>query len=72
MKRVPIAEAEARWSALLGSVEAGDEVVITRDGKAVARLVPVPQAKRSVADVFRTARLLGGFDMAGTDNLPNE
>ena len=39
MRTVGLAEAKAQLSALLDAVEAGDEVVITRRGKAVARLV---------------------------------
>ena len=40
MKSVGLAEAKAHLSALLDAVEAGDEVVMTRRGQAVARLVP--------------------------------
>ena len=40
MKLVGLAEAKAHLSALLDAVEAGDEVVITRRGQAVARLIP--------------------------------
>lgn len=40
MRTVPVAEAKARFSELLTAVEAGEEVVITRRGKAVARLSP--------------------------------
>lgn len=40
MKLVGIAEAKAHLSALLNAEEAGDEVVITRRGQAVARLIP--------------------------------
>jgi prevent-host-death family protein len=39
MKSVGLAEAKAHLSALLDAVEAGDEVVITRRGRAVARLI---------------------------------
>lgn len=39
MRTVGLAEAKAQLSELLNAVEAGDEVVITRRGKAVARLV---------------------------------
>jgi len=35
-------EAKNRLSALLDMVEAGEEVTITRNGKPVARMVPVP------------------------------
>lgn len=38
---VPVAEAKARLSDLLRQAEAGQEIVITRNGEPVARLVPV-------------------------------
>jgi prevent-host-death family protein len=39
MRNVNLAEAKARLSALLDAVEAGEEVVITRRGRSVARLI---------------------------------
>lgn len=39
MKIMGLAQAKAQLSALLDAVEAGEEVVITRRGQAVARLV---------------------------------
>ena len=39
MRSVGLAEAKAQLSALLDAVESGDEVVITRRGQPVARLV---------------------------------
>ncbi len=39
MRSVGLAEAKAQLSALLDAVELGDEVVITRRGQPVARLV---------------------------------
>ena len=39
MRTVGLAEAKAQLSALLDAVEAGDEVLITRRGQAVAKLV---------------------------------
>jgi len=42
-------EAKTHLSELVARVEAGDEIVITRHNKPVARLVAVTQAKRSVA-----------------------
>jgi prevent-host-death family protein len=41
-------------------VEAGEEIVITRRSKPVARLVPEPQTRRAAVDVFRAAWTLGG------------
>lgn len=39
MRSIGLAEAKAQLSALLDAVELGDEVVITRRGQPVARLV---------------------------------
>ena len=39
MRTVGLADAKAQLSALIDAVQAGDEVVITRRGQAVARLV---------------------------------
>jgi prevent-host-death family protein len=46
---VELAQAEARLSELIQQVGGGAEVVITRSGRPVARLVPVP-ASEPVAD----------------------
>lgn len=46
MKRVSAAEAKARFAECLRSAEDGDEVVITRYGKAVAALVPAEELER--------------------------
>jgi prevent-host-death family protein len=51
MKTTNIAEAKAHFSALLAEVEAGEEVIITRRGKPVARIVPEPAAASSVFDL---------------------
>jgi len=51
MKTVGLAEAKAQLSALLDAVEAGDEVLITRRGQAVARLVPA-RAPDQPADIL--------------------
>lgn len=51
MKKVNVHEAKTRLSELLKKVEAGEEIVIARSGKPVARLVP--------ASIVTTRRLLG-------------
>jgi prevent-host-death family protein len=49
-REIGSAEAKNRWSALLDQVERGAEIVITRRGKAVARLVPAgPEFDREKA-----------------------
>ena len=68
MKTVRVFEAKIHLSALLERVRRGEEIVITRHGKAVARLVPVGAVSRDrVKDtaarlkVFRRGRRLGDF-----------
>ena len=48
MVQVTVAQAKAQFSRLLDAVEAGETVVITRRGKAIAELVP----RRSVGDLL--------------------
>ncbi len=57
MRTVGLAEAKAQLSALLDAVEAGDEVVITRRGKAVARLVRDRQGPQCEVDLPWPQRL---------------
>lgn len=44
-KQVNVYEAKTQLSKLLEQVEAGDEIVIARNGKPVARLVPAQRRK---------------------------
>ena len=51
MKRVSVAEAKAHFSALIKRAEAGEELVVTRSGIPVARIMPGRAAKeRSFAN----------------------
>lgn len=69
MKQVGASEAKSRFGQLLDWVEAGEEVVITRRGKVVARLVPPdmafdPERGRRAAQRIREMRkgvTLGGM-----------
>jgi prevent-host-death family protein len=49
-------EAKNRLSALLDLVEAGEEVVITRNGKPVARLSPPERTAAQIAKAREAAR----------------
>lgn len=53
METVQIAQAKAHLSGLLARVEAGEEIIIARRGKAVARLIPEPLEILNAADIFR-------------------
>jgi prevent-host-death family protein len=57
MKEVGAFEAKSRFGQLLDWVEAGDEVVITRRGKVVARLVPPAGAVNREASIEAAARI---------------
>jgi len=70
MRQVQIAEAKAHLSALIEQVEAGEEIIIARRGKPVARLIPEPKALKSAAEVFREAWSLGGLDLEQPPELP--
>ena len=48
MLRVSLAEAKARLSELLRKVEAGEEVIITRRGREIARIRGVAQKKKPI------------------------
>jgi prevent-host-death family protein len=71
MKNVTVVEAKSRFSALLAAVEAGEEVVVTRHGKVVARMVP--ERPRVAADAFRDFWAEGGIDLvAPKDTCPED
>jgi prevent-host-death family protein len=66
METVGTFEAKTHLSALLERVERGEEITITKHGKAVARLVPVGTVSRDRLDdaverlkSFRKGRRLG-------------
>lgn len=70
MRRIQVIEAKAKFSALLASVEAGEEVEITRRGKVVARLVP--EKNRMAADLFRPLWDGEPIDLQAPDDPPPE
>jgi prevent-host-death family protein len=66
MRTVGTFEAKTHLSTLLEQVERGEEITITKHGKAVARLVPVgPVSREGLEDIvarlksFRKGRRLG-------------
>jgi len=72
MREIGAFEAKSRLGQLLDWVEAGEEIVITRRGKAAARLVPVALPNdqdrgRRAADRIRAMRkgiTLGGLSIS--------
>ncbi len=57
-KEVPVSEAKAQLTELVRRAEAGDEVILTRHGHAVARLVPVktPPDRKSRGAILEEIR----------------
>jgi prevent-host-death family protein len=62
IREVGAFEAKTRLGALLDSVERGEEIMITRRGRAVARLVPAgagvdrDKARRAVENIIRASK----------------
>jgi prevent-host-death family protein len=62
MREIGAFEAKNRFGALLGQVEHGEEIVITRRGKPIAKLVPAgpsfdrAKARRAVAGLLEVSR----------------
>lgn len=60
MTEVGVFDAKNKLSELLDKVERGEEIVITRRGKPVARIVPIPVARdvEKARDAARRIRAL--------------
>ncbi len=69
MPTFTVHQAKTQLSRLLAEVEAGEEVVIARGSKPVARLVPFEQNPRAKAGVWK-GRI--GFDESFFDPLPDD
>jgi prevent-host-death family protein len=68
MSQIGAFEAKTHLSELLDRVEAGEELVIARRGRPVARLVPVADANQRAAEaVTRLRALRRGATLGGID-----
>ncbi|MBK5963047.1 prevent-host-death protein [Thiocystis minor] len=70
MEQIQIAQAKAHLSALLERVEAGEEIVITRRNKPIARLIPERTPPRKAADAVQAAWTLNVFALDPISELP--
>ena len=68
MRTVTVAAAKARLSAVLAEVEAGEEIIITRRGLAVARIVPEPAAVPAEFDMAELFAFVDGQPMHAGPN----
>jgi len=73
-KQVNVHEAKTHLSKLLAEVEKGKEIVIARDGKPVAKLVPVPRKKNRITfgDFKGKIWIADDFDEPLPDELMKE
>ena len=62
MKMVNVHEAKTQLSRLLEAVEAGEDVVIARAGKPVARLLPVVAGSRTPGRLKGKVTMTDDFD----------
>lgn len=72
MQEVKVAQAKAGLSALLDRVEAGEEIVIARRGRRIARLVPEPRRVQSAAAALKPVWALGGFEFETIPELAHD
>lgn len=68
MRRVSVAEARQKLRALLEEVESGQEIVVLRRGKEVARLVPPQKRRRRLPslEAFRRGIRVRGKPLSAT------
>lgn len=58
MKTISIADTKAHLSELLARIEGGEEIVITRRGKPIARLSPIRQPRGPITSLAEFRRTL--------------
>ena len=67
MKQVNVHEAKTHLSRLLARAEKGEEIVIARAGKPVAKLVRIPSRRKRVFGKYRDQIDLSQFDAADAE-----
>mgnify|MGYP001807137040 CR=1 FL=1 len=70
MKEITAVEAKVKFGALLDEIERGEEVIVTRNGKPVARISPMAAPKMAREEAVRRLVALGkGNRLDGLDLL---
>jgi prevent-host-death family protein len=68
MRALTAVEAKVKLGSLLDAVERGEEVLVTRNGMPVARIVPAGPPRMSQADAVERLRTFGdGITLGGLD-----
>ena len=70
MRQVSLRDANQNFARLIAEVEAGEQVVLTRRGRPVARIVPEPRKRKLTAEQQAAyermvERLRRGYDLGG-------
>ena len=68
MREIQTSDAKARLSQLLDEVERGETIVITRHGRAIARIIPEADRRRreidnALADIRELRKHTGGVSL---------
>jgi len=72
MREMSASEASRNFSAVLDSAERGETTVVTRGGRRIALIAPVPRANaRALLDVFSKWRDNAAFDDAFAEQVGN-
>ncbi len=69
MGTVTLAEAKTHLSHLLDQVEAGEEVVITRRGRPIARISPVEKPKHPIKSLAEFRKRMPGWRKSSAELL---
>ncbi len=69
MKTMNVHEAKTHLSKILERVEAGEEVIIARNGKAIAKLVPYKGERRRPGSMKGKIRVHADFDAPLPDEI---
>lgn len=64
MSEVPVRDLRNRSAEVLGRVERGERLTITRDGQPVAAVVPLPRRAARVEELIERRRKLPTVDVA--------
>ncbi len=69
MKQVNVYEARGQFSKLLEEAEAGEEIVIARNGRPIVKLVPIERPKRVLGRWQGQSPAVSDQDWAASDDV---
>ena len=72
MKHIGIKQARQELPDLVDRAEAGEEIVITRQGKPVARITPIPRTPKALPSLASFRQALGGNGTPAVELLRGE